>query len=284
VLHEEIKLGDPMRGKYMPPSTELTAFNCPHCGVLTSQFWSRAYARSLGDQKHPSFWSPEEAEKAEFTGISDADEKQKLKQFVKKAAAGYPFYEKTDDYSQRHAYNVHFSSCYECKKIAVWIYNRLVWPTGNEAPDPNPDLPDDARSDYDEAGLVLNISPRSAAALLRQAVQRLCKFLGEPGKNIDSDIASLVAKGLDPRVQKALDVVRVIGNNAVHPGQIDLKDDRSTAENLFGLVNLIADIMITQPKHINEMFNGLPEGALKAIEKRDSPKQIEDKSGMIEGQ
>jgi hypothetical protein len=93
--------------------------------------------------------------------------------------------------------------------------------------------------------------------------------LGEKGKNLDDDIASLVSKGLDPRVQKALDVVRVIGNNSVHPGQIDLRDDRATAEKLFGLVNLIADIMITQPKHIDEMFQGLPEGARKAIEKRD---------------
>lgn len=77
--------------------------------------------------------------------------------------------------------------------------------------------------------------------------------------------------------QKALDVGRVIGNNAVHPGQIDLKDDRATAEKLFGLVNLIADIMVTQPKHIDAMFQGLPEGARKAIEKRDAPKQIEER-------
>jgi len=103
----------------------------------------------------------------------------------------------------------------------------------------------------------------------------MCKFLGEKGKNIDDDIASLVSKGLDVRVQKALDVVRVVGNNAVHPGQIDLKDDRSTAEKLFTLVNLIADIMISQPRHINTMFEGLPESARKAIEKRDASRQDE---------
>ncbi|MER9473535.1 DUF4145 domain-containing protein [Mesorhizobium sp. M0520] len=125
---------------------------------------------------------------------------------------------------------------------------------------------------------MINTSPRSAAALLRQAIQRLCRHVGGDGKNINDDIASLVKKVLDPRVQKALDVVRVIGNNAVHPGQIDLKDDRATAAKLFGLVNLIADIMVTQPKHIDAMFEGLPEGARKAIEKRDAPKQI-DKSG-----
>ncbi|RUW71029.1 MAG: DUF4145 domain-containing protein [Mesorhizobium sp.] len=154
-----------------------------------------------------------------------------------------------------------------------------MWPAATDAPDPNPDLPDDVRADYDEAGLVLNTSPRSAAALLRQAVQRLCAHLGEKGKNIDADIAALVQQGLDKRIQKALDIVRVVGNNAVHPGQIDLKDDRATAEKLFGLVNLIADTLISQPKHIDAMFDGLPAGAKQAIEKRDAPKQIEDKSG-----
>jgi hypothetical protein len=74
---------------------------------------------------------------------------------------------------------------------------------------------------------------------------------------------------LDPRAKMALDLVRVIGNNAVHPGQIDIRDDRPTAEKLFGLVNLIVDLTITQPKHLEEMFGKLPDGAKRAIERRD---------------
>jgi Domain of unknown function (DUF4145) len=49
-------------------------------------------------------------------------------------------------------------------------------------------------------------------------------------------VASLVRKGLSPVVQQALDAVRVIGNEAVHPETLDLKDDRDTATTLFGLV------------------------------------------------
>ena len=64
-------------------------------------------------------------------------------------------------------------------------------------------------------------------------------------------------------------IVRVIGNNAVHPGQI-LTDDRETASRLFRLVNMIADAMITQPKHINEFYEELPESAKRQIEKRDA--------------
>ncbi len=104
---------------------------------------------------------------------------------------------------------------------------------------------------------------------MRLVIQKLCAHLGEKGKNIDDDIASLISKGLNPLVQKALDVVRVIGNEAVHPGIIDLKDDRDTALRLFGLVNAIADQMITHPKSVQEMYNQLPPGKLAAIDARN---------------
>lgn len=63
--------------------------------------------------------------------------------------------------------------------------------------------------------------------------------------------------------------MRVIGNNAVHPGSIDLRDDRATAENLFRLLNLIAEKMISEPKHVDEVYAALPPNALAAIEARD---------------
>jgi len=168
--------------------------------------------------------------------------------------------------------NIHISSCYSCKRLALWVHEKLVWPEPSEGPAPNVDLPAHILRDYEEAARILSQSPRGSAALLRLAIQKLCTHLGERGRNINDDIAALVKKGLPERVQKALDVVRVIGNEAVHPGQLDLKDDRVTAEKLFGLVNIIAEVMISQPKHIDAMFEGLPERAREAIEKRDGKK------------
>ena len=67
-----------------------------------------------------------------------------------------------------------------------------------------------------------------------------------------------------------MDIVRVVGNNAVHPGQIDLKDDTDTANKLFDLVNIIAEVLIAQPKHIKDVYNNIvPEAQRMAIEKRD---------------
>ena len=105
--------------------------------------------------------------------------------------------------------------------------------------------------------------------MLRLAIQKLCKDLGKPGENLNSDIGALVSDGLSPKIQQALDFVRVIGNNAVHPGQIDLSDDRRTAATLFRLLNVIAEKTISEPKHISQIYNELPEEALKAIERRD---------------
>jgi hypothetical protein len=70
-------------------------------------------------------------------------------------------------------------------------------------------------------------------------------------------------------IQQSLDVVRVIGNEAVHPGTLDLKDDVNTARALFKLLNLIAEKMITDPKTVNEIYESLPEAKRKGIEQRD---------------
>ena len=68
-------------------------------------------------------------------------------------------------------------------------------------------------------------------------------------------------------MQQSLDAVRVIGNEAVHPGTLDLKDDRDTATRLFDLMNIIAEQMISNPKHVKEIYEKIPEEKRKAIEK-----------------
>lgn len=89
---------------------------------------------------------------------------------------------------------------------------------------------------------------------------------------MNAAIGSLVSDGLNPIVQKSLDVVRVIGNESVHPGTIDLNDDRDTAIRLFDLVNIICEQMITQPRQVSELYEKLPEDKRKAIERRDNGK------------
>ena len=169
-----------------------------------------------------------------------------------------------------HGDGIRLARCSHCNKLSIWVNHRLVHPRQLTAPAPNPDMPANVKEDYEEASSVFQDSPRGAAALLRLAIQKLCIHLGEGGQNLNADIASLVKKGLPEKVQKALDSVRVVGNHVVHPGQIDLKDDSDLAESLFQLVNIICEVMITEPKKVDAIFDKLPEGARKQIEKRDS--------------
>jgi hypothetical protein len=157
-----------------------------------------------------------------------------------------------------------------CKKFSIWYESKMVYPSFEGVQPPNQDLSEEIQKDYQEAASILQKSPRGSAALLRLAIQKLCKDLGEEGKNINNDIKNLVAKGLPPAVQKSLDIVRVIGNDAVHPGQIDISDDIETAKILFKIVNLIAEKIITEKKEIEEIYNSLPKAKRQEIEKRDS--------------
>jgi len=201
--------------------------------------------------------------------IRDQKIANKLRDLFERLAEGRPFFEERHQNIDFDVRNVWFSRCYNCNDISLWIYSKLLYPQRGQAPEPNPDLPEEIRRDYDEASSILDLSPRGAAALIRLCIQKLCKDLGQPGKNINDDIGALVANGLDSLVQKALDAVRVIGNNAVHPGQIDLQDDRATAETLFKLLNLITEKTISEPKHVNEVYASLPPGTLEQIKKRD---------------
>lgn len=105
-------------------------------------------------------------------------------------------------------------------------------------------------------------------------MQKLCAVLGESGKDINADIASLVTKGLSVQIQQALDIVRVIGNEAVHPGHIDLKDDPKTAELLFDLLNLIVEEKISEPrnsKRCTPSYRPAKETPLLSVTGRRSP-------------
>ena len=167
----------------------------------------------------------------------------------------------------RNQLSIHRCQC--CGKKIIWIDNIYVYPD-IVAEEANPDMPESVKQLYDEASLIYNKSPRAACALLRLAIDRLCIELGENDRDINKNIGALVKKGLPQSVQQALDVVRVVGNKAVHPGQIAFDvDDVGTATMLMRLLNIIVERMITEPNEINSLYQGLPESVKESIAKRD---------------
>ena len=242
--------------KYISPALFSDGFHCPHCDVLVHQLWYQMHAEKI---------NPDE-------GTPD------LYEYIDLPVSETIYEPYLDDMNSSREYhlsslvNVFISECDKCKKIIIWSREKILYPDCGVGLPPHTDLPDDIRNDFNEARAIFIRSPRGAAALLRLCIQKLCKHLGGSGKDINDDIRKFVNKGLDPRVQKALDVVRVIGNNAVHPGKIDLNDSPEQAKNLFELVNLITDIMISQPNHLQSVFDNLPDSNLKAIKERDKKK------------
>ncbi|MCC7197799.1 DUF4145 domain-containing protein [Candidatus Peregrinibacteria bacterium] len=164
------------------------------------------------------------------------------------------------------------AKCVCCDDYSLWIDGLIVYPEEISVELPNKDLPEDIKEDYLEAANIMSKSPRGSSALLRLSIEKLVNFLDAQGKDLNAKIGYLVSeKALNPKIQKALDVVRVVGNNAVHPGQIDLKDNQDIAGKLFRLVNIIAKEMITEPNEVNSIYEELiPEENKNGILKRDS--------------
>jgi hypothetical protein len=260
-----------MTEKRIEPSISAVAFSCPHCGALADQTWFDLYADAVADHGTP--FRPDQQMIEVFKQESEvpADLRKNHIRYVERAMSGEVFFEAMNKtlYNRPEVVNLTISRCYSCEALTVWLHDSVLHPPSRAGVEPNADLPTDTLRDYNEARSIIDLSPRGAAALLRLAIQKLCIHLGESGRDINGDIASLVKKGLDKRVQKALDIVRVIGNESVHPGTIDMRDNRDTANSLFGLVNLIAEKMITEPNHVEALYGTLPKEKRDAIDQRD---------------
>ncbi len=234
-------------------------FQCPHCHVTAQQNWFDKDSASDAANKiinHIFFdyrtriQNFEQETIAEFLDRLRAANQKHMSEFV------------PADFS--------VATCLSCNEISLWMNQEMVYPKATLVSPPNDDLDVEIKNLYNEAATIVGDSAKGATALLRLALQLLLKQVGKPGKNINDDIKSLVDEGLSPKIQQALDLVRVVGNHAVHPGQIDLNDGQDIAMKLFQIMNFIADEMITKPKALEALYaNVIPHEAKAHIAKRD---------------
>jgi hypothetical protein len=83
-------------------------------------------------------------------------------------------------------------------------------------------------------------------------------YLGESGKNMELDVSNLIRKGLPDKFRDAFWAVRVIGVDAVRPGEVSGMDDVDTAIALFNLTNMIVESTISQQRKVNQLYTTLP--------------------------
>ncbi len=256
-----------MPPKYLAPAIDKAAFNCPHCGALAPQHWAAVLTELVNKGTTPERFSSNPLLKTDgsmfrtMTLTSKIDELSAGKIVAVLASPSQK--------PQKQLYNIDIAYCDHCAEPSVWIGSNQVHPISGEIA-AHDDMPEPARGAFDEASKVLSASPRAAAALARLALQQLCTTLGYTQKTIDKQIAAMVADGLPPEIQKMLDAVRVFGNNAVHPGEIDVRDDKATVEVLLACMNSVCQRLITEKRQIEEIYAKLPQGARDTIAKRDS--------------
>lgn len=220
-----------------------SAFVCPHCSSYAQQDWQFiiTMSRDIPDG---------------YGSIDYVD-----------------YYEIIDSGGPQVKAKIAFSDCKVCSESAVWFREKMIYPRKTVIEKPHALMPDEVREIYDEAAAVYDLSPRSSTALLRLALELLLPHLGVEGKGIDDMIGKLVGKGtISEEIQMAMDSLRVIGNNAVHPGNIEMEneDDSSVSMSLFELLNYIVTQTIANKKRTEKIYSILPKSALKSIERRDA--------------
>lgn len=221
-----------MDDKYKQPKFQEKGFTCPNCSAYTQHVWNS----TLVNETYGDFCGS-------YGPMSSA---QKVT----------PLY---------------VCKCSMCGYISFWYKKELIWPLNTGVQSANSEMPNDIKELYDEAASIIELSPKGSCAILRLALQILCDRLVNKPENtpVDKAIAELVKNGLPVAIQQAMDTVRIVGNEAVHPGQINVDDNKEIAYTMFKLMNFIVEKMIVEPKNIEAIYMTMPEKKIEAIKDRD---------------
>src|SRR5580704_6314745 len=195
--------------KAIEPQLGLASFSCPHCGALAAQTWWEIFIARYEGNRKPTILTYEDMAALPLARFED-DLRERFKEFRDRLKENVVTYENRE-YAQASLplVNISASWCHSCVGFAIWVEDKIVYPDRQHVIEAHEDMPASVKRDFDEAATILAKSPRGAAALLRLCIQKLMIELKLPGKNINADIGALVGQGLDGRIQKALDIVRV---------------------------------------------------------------------------
>ncbi|KZE53412.1 DUF4145 domain-containing protein [Rossellomorea marisflavi] len=206
-------------------------FICPHCETASIHSWYILYANG-------GYLGPEKLRK--------------------------------DHYTDGRVETGAVSVCHYCDDICLWKHKEMVYPKNNfMVEDPNPDMPDFIKDLYYEARIILQYSARSSSALLRLALETMLEDNGyKQNKLYDKITALMESENASDELIMAAELIRHYGNSSAHKGFIDLNDDIDTANELFMVINLIAQDQYSKPKRLRALMEKLPASKKEGIEKK----------------
>ncbi|WP_225614077.1 DUF4145 domain-containing protein [Delftia sp. DLF01] len=130
---------------------------------------------------------------------------------------------------------LHYMTCPACKKALLNLSKRgaddavelwTVYPRHSSRPPAPKEVPAEIAEDFNEAALVLTMSPKASAALSRRCLQATLRENGYTQNDLAPAIkAALESNTLPAALAENLDAVRNIGNFAAHP----MKDKQTNA-------------------------------------------------------
>ena len=248
-----------MNKEYCIPKYFGKSFNCPHCRVYSRQEWGYLRSRDFNDEDYDSNTEYDSPELVDYnTGYEYPDSNIK-----------YVGPDPLGDICLDDSFAV--SRCYHCKKWVLWKDLKIIYPRSITVENPNPDMPEVAKGWYMESAQILQDSPRASAALLRLALQEIINKVVKGGeKNDINENIRILSKEVDEDTWKAMDLIRIIGNNAVHPGEIQVEEENT--EYMYNLLNIIVQKTISNKKQIGDRFKRLPKSIKESINRRNNKK------------
>jgi Domain of unknown function (DUF4145) len=238
--------------KYVAPNLETAAFNCPHCHVLCPQEWYRIL-KDKDDNGNPSY-----AVRKTLPPKQQFYQSEMVRVPVGNAELHINLEGNLEGFRITQCTNP------DCQKEAIWEGNRMIYPLVSPAPLAHEDMPKKVKDIYNKARNVFPISHESSSAMLRLALEELLMTIDNSSKSISEKIDRLIKKGQFPiEAIQAMDSIRVFGNEAVHPGKIQLDEPEEVALFLFELMNDIVEETISKPKRRNKYYRLIPESKRK---------------------
>lgn len=145
-----------------------------------------------------------------------------------------------------------FQLCSHCRQLSLWSQEELIRPLPNPpGPPPLDEAPRAVRDLHLEARAICQASPRGAAALLRLALDKLLVELGYSSGGLADRLKEARDGGtLSPQIYDAALAVKLLGDNGVHPGEIDLHELPTSAASMMEFLNLVVEETIIRERRI----------------------------------
>lgn len=162
------------------------------------------------------------------------------------------------------------------------LSQKFIYPILNRSqrvPKASNSMPEDVKDIYNEAASVFELSPRSAAALIRLTLETLLKkHLVNDGKTHSLNSMIGMSNMKQPElVTEFMDMIRKAGNEEVHPeyeklehewGDITKDTNKDQVLYMFKYINSICDLLGVVNKMQSD-YDALPESQKQAIQQRN---------------